>query len=42
MAWGASHLIYAEAQDSQKLPDWTMGHVRAFEYFACAPWVTAL
>jgi transposase len=39
MAWGASHLIYAEAQDSQKLPDWTMGHVRAFEYFACAPWI---
>jgi transposase len=37
MAWGASHLIYAEAQDSQKLPDWTMGHVRGFEYFGCAP-----
>ena len=37
MAWGASHLIYAEAQDSQRLGDWTMGHVRAFEYFGCVP-----
>jgi hypothetical protein len=37
MAWGASSFIYAEAQDSQKLSDWTMGHVRAFEYFGCAP-----
>ncbi|QQS07111.1 MAG: IS21 family transposase [Fibrobacterota bacterium] len=37
MAWGASHLIYAEPQDSQKLADWTMGHVRAFEYFGCVP-----
>ncbi|MCB9495462.1 MAG: IS21 family transposase [Fibrobacteria bacterium] len=37
MAWGASHLIYAEAQDSQRMGDWTMGHVRGFEYFGCAP-----
>lgn len=37
MAWGASHLIYAEAQDSQRLGDWTMGHVRGFEYFGCVP-----
>lgn len=37
MAWGASHMIYAEAQDSQRLGDWTMGHVRAFEYFGCVP-----
>ena len=25
MVWAASNLVYAEAQDSQKLPDWTMG-----------------
>ena len=37
MAWGASHLIYAEAQDSQCQGDWTMGHVRGFEYFGCVP-----
>ena len=37
MAWGTSHLIYAEAQDSQRLGDWTMGHVRGFEYFGCVP-----
>lgn len=37
MAWGASHLIYAEAQDSQCQGDWTMGHVRGFEYSGCVP-----
>ena len=37
MAWGASQYIYAEGQDSQRLPDWIMGHVRGYEYFGCAP-----
>lgn len=37
MVWGASHYIYAEAQESQKLPDWIMGHRRGYEYFGCAP-----
>ena len=33
MAWGASHYLYAEAQPSQELRHWIMGHVRAFEHF---------
>ncbi|MBD3320853.1 MAG: IS21 family transposase [Chitinivibrionales bacterium] len=37
MAWGASHYIYAEAHESQQLPDWTMGHRRGYEYFGCVP-----
>jgi transposase len=37
MAWGASHYLYAEAQQSQKIEDWIMGHVRGFEYFGCVP-----
>lgn len=37
MCWGASHYFYAEAQESQDLENWTMGHVRAFEYFGCVP-----
>lgn len=37
MAWGASHYVYAEAQESQKLSDWIMGHRRGYEYFGCAP-----
>jgi len=37
LAWGASHYIYAEAQKSQRLPDWVMGHRRGYEYFGCAP-----
>jgi len=37
MAWGASHYLYAEAQQSQKIKDWIMGHVRGFEYFGCVP-----
>ena len=37
MAWGASHYLYAEAQQSQKSKDWIMGHVRGFEYFGCVP-----
>ena len=40
MAWGASHYLYAEAQESQGLECWTMGHVRAFEYFGCVPRLT--
>jgi len=28
MAWGASQFIYAEGQESQRLPDWMMGHRR--------------
>jgi len=39
MAWGASQFIYAEAQPSQKLVCWVTGHVRAYQYFGCAPWV---
>jgi transposase len=38
MAWGASNFTYAEAQESQKVGCWTMGHVRAFGYFGCAPY----
>ena len=37
MCWGASTFMYAEAQDSQNLSDWTMGHARSFEYFGCTP-----
>lgn len=37
MSWGASHYLYAEAQPSQELVHWIMGHVRAFEYFGCVP-----
>lgn len=37
VAWGASQYLYAEAQESQGLEDWIMGHVRAFEYFGCVP-----
>jgi transposase len=37
MAWGASQFIYAEGQESQRLPDWMMGHRRGYEYFGCAP-----
>jgi transposase len=40
MAWGASHYLYAEAQESQGLECWTMGHVRAFEYFGCVARLT--
>jgi len=40
MAWGASHFLYAEAQESQGLECWTMGHVRAFEYFGCVARLT--
>jgi transposase len=37
MAWGASQYIYAEGQESQRLPDWIMGHRRGYEYFGCGP-----
>ncbi len=37
LCWGASHCLYAEAQDSQSLENWVMGHVRAFEFFGCVP-----
>lgn len=40
MVWAASNFVFAEAQDSQKLSDWTMGHVRGFEYSGCAPSTT--
>ena len=32
LCWGASHALYAEAQESQSLENWVMGHVRAFEF----------
>jgi transposase len=35
--WGASNYTYAEATLSQTLPEWIGAHVRAFEYFRCAP-----
>lgn len=37
MAWGASQYVYVEAQESQQLPQWIMGHRRGYEYFGCAP-----
>jgi transposase len=37
LCWGASHCLYAEAQESQSLENWVMGHVRAFEFFGCVP-----
>jgi transposase len=37
MAWGFSHYLYAEGQRNQQLPNWTMGHVRSYAYFGCAP-----
>jgi len=37
MAWGASQYVYAEAQESQQLHCWIMGHRRGYEYFGCAP-----
>jgi transposase len=35
--WGLSNFTYAEATLTQSLPDWTSSHVRAFDYFGCAP-----
>lgn len=35
--WGHSNFTYAEASASQQLPCWIGSHVRAFEYFGCAP-----
>jgi transposase len=40
MAWGASHYLYAEAQESQEKRNFIMGHVRGFEYFGCASSMT--
>jgi len=37
LVWGASNFIYAEAQVSQGLENWIMGHVRGFEYGGCVP-----
>lgn len=37
MVWGASNYIYAEAQESQTLPNWLGGHARAFQAFGCVP-----
>ena len=34
---GASGYTYAEATLSQTLPDWIGSHVRAFNFFGCAP-----
>src|SRR5690606_6317426 len=31
------HCLYAEAQESQSLENWVMGHVRAFEFFGAVP-----
>jgi len=35
--WGASNYTYAEATLSQALPHWVGCHLRAFQYFGCAP-----
>lgn len=35
--WGASNYTFAEATQTQQLPDWIGSHVRAFEYFGCLP-----
>ena len=35
--WGASNYTFAEASLTQSLPHWTSSHVRALEYFGCAP-----
>lgn len=37
LCWGASHCLYAEAQESQSLENWVMGHVRVFEFFGAVP-----
>jgi len=37
--WGHSNCTYVEASLTQTLPDWIGSHVRAFEYFKCAPHV---
>ena len=37
--WGHSNFTCAEASLTQSLPDWIGSHVRAFEYFGCAPHV---
>ena len=34
---GASSRIFAVAVPSQQIPDWTMAHIRAFEYFGGVP-----
>ena len=36
-AWGASNYIYAEASLTQAKESWIGAHVRAFDYFGCAP-----
>lgn len=33
----ASSYTYAEAVETQSLPNWIGAHVRAFEYFCCVP-----
>lgn len=33
MCWGYSHYMYAEAQENQKINNWLMGHIRAFNFF---------
>lgn len=37
MVFGASNYTYAEAQESQTLPNWLGGHARAFAAFECVP-----
>lgn len=38
--WGASNYTYAESSFTQEKRHWIMSHVRAFEYFGCAPKIT--
>ena len=37
LVFGASNYLYAEAQESQALPNWLGGHARAFAAFECVP-----
>ncbi len=36
-SWGASSYSYAECSESQNGQDWVRSHIRALEYFRCAP-----
>ncbi len=36
-SWGASSYSYAECTESQSGQDWVKSHIRALEYFGCAP-----
>lgn len=37
MCWGYSHYTFVEAQPTQEIENWLLGHVHAFNYFGCTP-----